>query len=159
MTTFKDLCNAIDEYETRSLAEGWNIDFYSEWANVKFTDIIADIRKYGYNDNSYRLTNELLARVSYYHTFGIDDVSRNERLFMESDALKIIDNEIGSKLHHISFGDKTPGDIITQWHLDEEYEREEEERQACIDYCASVAFNDGLTDSYEEARWIAEKCF
>lgn len=156
MTNFETLCESITAYERKQLADDWTINFYSTWENVTFAEIVSDIEKYGIGKNPYSLMNELAQRISNYHTFANDcDKPDRERLHETSDALKVMDERFNLGLHDWVFNGKTADEIADEWEEQERWEKEEEARQECIDFCANVAFNDGLCESLEEAYDLA----
>lgn len=156
MTNFETLCKSITEYERKQLADDWSINFYSTWEGVTFAEIVSDIEKYGIGKNPYSLMNELAQRISDYHTFAYDwDRPDRERLRETSDALKAMDERFNLGLHDWVFVGKTADEIADEWEEQERWEKEEEARQECIDFCANVVFNDGLCESLDEAYELA----
>lgn len=156
MKDFKTICETIDKYETASLAEDWSINFLSEFKGVLFSEIVEDCKRYGLTADSLNTKRELLARIDNWATFGLGDKPDREKLHTVFDVEKIVDDELGTNLCTMDFGSKTPDQIADRWEEEERWEKEEEERQKCIDWCANFIYADGLVDTLDDAYDLAE---
>lgn len=161
MTDLEKLCEVIDKYETEQLNDGWNIHYYKLWEGVKFIEIIDGIRQMGLNDHSWSTKTEIFQRIDNYATFGHDygketEIPSREYLHVMEDAVKAVDEELNLGLHEMAFNGQTADQIADEWEENERWEKEQEARQECIDFCANVAFNDGLCETLDEAYDIAE---
>lgn len=156
MTDFRTLCEQIDKYETQSLAEGWPINYRSLWEGVKFVEIVADCKRFGLTEHSWSTKDELMIRIGNWVTFSLKDVTYREKLHIVFDAERAVDAELGTNLCELDFNGKTPDKIADEWEEEERWEKEEEARQECIDYCANFIYADGLVDTLDEAYELAE---
>lgn len=158
MSNFETLCENITAYERKQLADDWHVHFNKLWEGVTFTEIVSDIKKFGgLNKNSWTTKDEICSRVIDYFTFAFgEDRPDRERLRETSDAFKILDDSLHLDLHDLVFKGQTADEIVDEWEEQERWEREAQERQEVIDFCAHVAFNDGLCESLDEAYEVAE---
>lgn len=162
MNTFNELCEGITAYERKQLADDWSICFNETWKDVTFAEIISDIEKYGVGDRPFSTMEEIIDRVVEYFTFAFgeapddfDEKFERERLRKTSDAFKVLDEHLHLGLHDLVFKGQTADEIVDEWAENEKWEREEEERQACIDFCANFIYSDGLVDTLDEAYDLA----
>lgn len=155
---FKELCENIDNYEAKCLAEEWDIHYYNDWKGVKFSEIIENRRR-GLGAGNPIVEAEISQRIGSYvdlgHKYdkgvGMHNASDMEYLQVWQATIKTVDTEIGTNLFKIVFDDKTPEEIIDEW--------EEEERRETIDEVAKWAYNDGICDSLDEAYMLAEMTY
>lgn len=160
----KHLCELVDGYEFKNLADGWAINRHDIWRGVRFSEIIADVERYGLGKYSWSLKDEIIHRVDNYCTFGVNYGSDSDilgRLYLHNmeSALKIIDAALNLDLCNIALDGMTADEIADMWGEQEKAEKEEEARQDCIDYCAKFIYGDGLVDTLDEAYELAEKAY
>lgn len=158
MKTLEELIQSVTEYENNQIANDWSIGHYYYWKGTIFSEIIDMCRRFGLNKNSTDTLIEIAHRVDDWATFTTDFEDSEGRLRKIDEACRVIDNSFNIGIHEAVFGNKTVEQILQQWKEEEEWEKEEEARQDCIDFCANFVYNDGLVDDLDEAYELAEMC-
>lgn len=154
MSTFKDLVNAITDYEKRMMGTGYHIGDKDIWRDVTFDELVEGIAKYG--DPNKKCYAEVVSRIEDYITYVNAGASDLTRLNMMWTALMILDLELGSEIQEAYFGDHTPETLAEKWKIDEEYEAQKEADAEFFNIAKNVLMFDGCLTEAEAEDFLFE---
>lgn len=155
MMKIENLCKAITAYENELAINIGTKGFNEPYIGVSFEQLISEHARRKTSKIPFDLQRELIYRIDDYATYGFEYKNAREMFRFIFDAMQTVDIVLGTDLVIIYFNDSTPDQIADELEEEELCEREESERLECIDFCAKLAYNEGLFETFDEAYEVA----